>query len=95
MDDGAFQWDGAKAARNLAKHKVTFEAARDAFRDPFAVEWEDGAQDTGENRFVIFGMAEDRLPFVAYALRGDVIRIISARLAELFERRRYHEENQA
>jgi uncharacterized protein len=33
--------------------------------------------------------------FVAYTMRGNAIRIISARRAEPFERRRYHEENQA
>jgi uncharacterized DUF497 family protein len=36
-----------------------------------------------------------RLLFVAYAMRGHAIRIISARLAEPFERRRYHGENKA
>jgi uncharacterized DUF497 family protein len=95
VDDGIFQWDDAKAARNFAKHKVSFEAARDVFKDPFAIEWEEGAQDASEQRFAALGMVEERLLFVAYTMRGDVIRIISARLAEPFERRRYHEENQA
>ena len=38
-------------------------------------------------------MAEGRLLYVAYTMRGDMIRIISARGAEPYERRRYHEEN--
>jgi uncharacterized DUF497 family protein len=38
-------------------------------------------------------MAQDRLLCVAYTLRGERIRIISARLAEPQEKRRYHEEN--
>ncbi|MDG3442018.1 BrnT family toxin [Nitrospirillum amazonense] len=33
------------------------------------------------------------LLYVAYALRGDDIRLISARGAEPYERRRYHDEN--
>jgi uncharacterized protein len=94
MDDGNFQWDDAKAAANYAKHKVAFEAARDVFKDPFALDWEDLGQDEGEQRYAILGVVEDHLVFVAYTMRSDTIRIISARLAEPFERRRYHEENQ-
>jgi hypothetical protein len=93
MDDGTFQWDDTKAAANYAKHGVTFEAARDVFKDPFALDWIDDAQDESEERFATLGMVEGRLLFVAYAVRSGVIRIISARLAEPFERRRYHEEN--
>ncbi|MBV8824092.1 MAG: BrnT family toxin [Hyphomicrobiales bacterium] len=93
MDDGPFQWDDGKAAANYAKHGVTFEAARDVFKDPFAPNWIDDSQDESEERFATVGMVEGRLLFVAYVLRGDTIRIISARLAEPFERRRYHEED--
>jgi uncharacterized DUF497 family protein len=93
MNDGRFQWDDAKAAANRAKHGVTFEAARDAFKDPFALEWLDESEDYGEDRFVVVGMVEGRLAVVAFAVRGEAIRIISARLAEPFERRKYHEEN--
>lgn len=94
MDNDQFQWDDDKAARNYAKHGVTFEAAQDVFKDPFAHEWADNSQDEREQRFSILGMVENRLLFVAFTLRGDVIRIISARLPEPFERRRYHDENQ-
>jgi uncharacterized DUF497 family protein len=82
-----------KAAANYARHGVTFEAARDVFDDPFALNWTDDSQEESELRFATLGMVEGRLLFVAYAMRGDVIRIISARLAEPFERRRYHEED--
>ena len=52
-----------------------------------------GANGTGEERYVLPGMVHGRLLAVAYALRGPRVRIISARLAEPRERRRYHEEN--
>jgi hypothetical protein len=93
MNDGRFQWDDAKAATNIADHGVTFEAARNVFNDPFALDWLDESENYGEDRFAIIGGSEGRLLFVAYSMRGDAIRIISARLAEPFERRRYHEEN--
>lgn len=93
MQDGQFEWDDAKATSNWRSHGVTFEMARDAFRDVFAVEWEDSRQGRPEQRFVLLGMVEQRLLYVAYAMRGDQIRIISARRAEPLERRRYHDEN--
>jgi uncharacterized DUF497 family protein len=82
-----------QAALNLATHKVSFEFARRVFYDVFAVEREDTTEDYGEDRYNLFGMAEARLLFVAYTMRGDRIRIISAREAEPYERRLYHEEN--
>jgi uncharacterized protein len=36
MNNDAFDWYEAKATKNYAKHGVTFEAARDVFKDPFA-----------------------------------------------------------
>lgn len=41
MQDDHFEWDDDKAARNWRDHAVTFAMAREAFQDPFAVEWED------------------------------------------------------
>ena len=70
MQDELFAWDDAKAASNWRDHGVTFEMAREVFKDP-----------------------EGRLLFVAYTMRGEVIRIISPRKAQSYERRRYHEDN--
>lgn len=93
MFDAHFEWDDAKAARNWLHHGVTFDMARDAFRDAFAIEWLDDRHDAGEPRFALLGMVQHRLLFVAYTLRDEKIRIISARKAEPQERRRYHDEN--
>jgi uncharacterized protein len=93
MQDGAFEWDDAKAASNLSKHGVGFDLARRAFADVFAVEREDTTEDYGEHRYNLLGMANGRLLFVAYTTRGEIVRIISAREAEPYERRLYHEEN--
>jgi uncharacterized DUF497 family protein len=93
MQDENFEWDDDKAARNWRDHGVSFEMAREAFRDAFAVEWVDAEQDPGEERYAMIGMVENRLLFVAYVMRGERIRIISARKAEPFERRKYHDEN--
>ena len=46
-----------------------------------------------EERFQTLGFVDDVL-FVVYTDRGNVTRIISARLAEPFERRIYHGNNE-
>jgi uncharacterized DUF497 family protein len=93
LKSDGYEWDDTKAAANVAKHGVSFEAARDVFRDPFAVELQDDRFDYGEERFAVIGMARDRLLFVAYAMRLETIRIISARGAEPLEQRWYYEQN--
>jgi uncharacterized protein len=96
MQKDGFEWDDSKAAANYAAHGVRFEDARDVFdvfKDPFAIEQVDDREDYGEERFTIIGMVENRLLFVVYTMRGENIRIISARGAEPHERRSYHEEN--
>jgi uncharacterized DUF497 family protein len=92
-NDIGFEWDDAKAAANLAKHGVTFEQAREAFYDPFGLEFEDDRHDDAELRHLLLGMVGGRLLVVAHTLRDETVRIISAREAEPHERRRYHEEN--
>ena len=92
--DEDFEWDYRKAASNFAKHGVSFDAAREVFQDPFAIEWFDERENYGEERFVLLSV-ESRLVVVAFTRRGQAIRIILARLAEPYERRRYYEENSA
>jgi uncharacterized DUF497 family protein len=88
-----FEWDERKANENFRKHAVTFEMARDVFNDPFAIERLDDREEYGEDRFIIIGGVEGRLLFVVYTVRNQVIRIISARGAEPYEQRQYHESN--
>jgi uncharacterized protein len=93
MNDDEFEWEDAKAAQNYANHGVTFEAAREVFKNPFAIERLDDREDYGEDRYVTIGIVDGRVLYVVYTLRNGTIRIISARGAEPHERRRYHEEN--
>jgi uncharacterized protein len=93
MKGGGFEWDERKAVGNHARHGVSFAAAHDVFKDPFAIEQLDDREDHGADRFIIIGMVEGRLLSVAYTMRGETICIISARGAEPHEQRRYHEDN--
>ena len=54
----SFEWDEKKAAENYARHGVSFEFAKMAFEDLFAVERIDDRHDYGEERFILIAMAE-------------------------------------
>ncbi len=85
-----FEWDSAKEEANRRKHAVDFRTAARVFLDPYVVEFDD-LDAVGELRFCAIGVVDGRMLFVSYAMRGAVIRIISARGAEPHEKRKYHE----
>lgn len=88
-----FEWDPAKAAANLAKHRVSFEEATTAFGDPLSILLPDPDHSLDEQRYLVLGHSIlGRLLVVAFAERGRRTRLISARLASRSERRRYEEE---
>ena len=88
-----FTWDARKAAANLRKHGVGFPEAATAFADPHSLTIADPDHSVGEERFVLIGQSDPhRLVVVAHVERGDLIRIISARLASRRERNTYEEE---
>jgi uncharacterized DUF497 family protein len=88
-----FTWDPQKAATNLRKHKVSFPEAATAFADPLSLTIPDPDHSVGEERFILIGQSERRrLVVVVHVERGDLIRLISARLATRRERKTYEEE---
>lgn len=87
-----FKWDNQKASLNLQKHGISFELATTVFNDPLAYIFEDEWHSVGEQREIIIGHDQDnRLLLVCFTERGNVIRIISARLTTKKERRDYEE----
>lgn len=87
-----FEWDAAKAAANLKKHRVSFQEAATVLEDPLSTTFPDEAHSTGERRFVTIGAsARRRLLVVAHTERNDTIRIISARPATRRERGFYEQ----
>jgi len=87
-----FQWDPRKAKLNLRKHRVSFEEATTAFRDPLSATGDDPDHSLSENRFVTFGVSsKGRLLTISHTQRGELIRIISARPATKQERKIYEE----
>ena len=88
-----FTWDPAKASANLRRHGVSFIEASTAFADTLSITIPDPDHSVSEERFVLVGHSDrDRLLIVAHVERGDLIRIINARLATRHERNTYEEE---
>lgn len=83
-----FEWDEAKARSNLSKHKISFFAAVEIFRDDFLLERPD-ERSHAEYRHRAIGISDNRLLFVVFTNRGDCIRLISARRATRHETIRY------
>lgn len=87
-----FEWDTKKAAANLKKHGVSFQEAATVFGDTMAITYPDPDHSESENRSITFGMSRDsRLLVVAHTERGIKIRIITARLMTMHERKIYEE----
>jgi len=84
-----FEWDPEKEQENFNEHGVHFKTAVNAFYDYFRMERHDDDSSQEEERWQTIGFFNDVL-FVVYTERVDAIRIISARVAEPFERRIYH-----
>ena len=85
-----FEWDPGKAARNLAKHGVSFDEASTVFGDPLAGTIPDPQRSAGEERLATIGHSDrGALIVVVHVERGSRTRIISARRATRRERRRY------
>lgn len=85
-----FEWDEHKAASNKRKHGVTFEEATTCFYDPLQVAYYDPDHSEEEDREILIAPSDhDRLLLVIYTLRGEAIRIVSARQLTPREARDY------
>jgi uncharacterized protein len=98
-----FEWDEAKAQRNLKKHGVSFDDAAlvlaDENGDSFHVEEYDGSHSAGEDRYVTTASHPDDRAIVLIIAWTDrstqdarITRIISARAATPAERKKYVRE---
>lgn len=90
-----FTWDEAKNRRNLAKHKVSLSTASLVFDDPHALSQLDRVVE-GEQRWQTLGLIGGVVVLmVAHTYSEEdgeeVIRIIPARKATRYERKRYEQ----
>jgi uncharacterized DUF497 family protein len=84
----AFIWQEDKRRSNLSKHGIDFEVAKNIFGDPAAYTYT-SPRPVLERRYVTIGAAQGTIIAVISTLRGETIRIISARVARREERQLY------
>lgn len=91
----SFEWDPVKARANALKHGIVFDTALRVFADPLVVIEQDRIEG-GEYRWRAIGMVGVSLLVVAHIVweedDEEIIRIISARRAERYERTCYEQD---
>ena len=91
----SFAWDSRKNAANKRKHGVSFDEARTAFYDEYAIRYFDPDHSEDEDRFLMLGMSSRLRVLIvnhSYTEHDAIIRIISARKATKREEETYWRE---
>lgn len=88
-----FEWDPAKGEVNRRKHRVSFEEATQLLAsDADYLEIYDEEHSDEEDRFIGVGRTSRGVLIVVYTeLEGDILRIVSARMATKKERHRFEQ----
>lgn len=87
-----FTCDEGKRRDSLRKHGIDLHEASAVFFDPLASFRYDFEHSKGEDRFCLLGRSESGRPlFVSYTIRGEAVRIISARRATQQEVKKYEQ----
>ena len=85
-----FEWDKNNIDKSYQKHGITLNEAEEIFLDEDILLLEDIKHSQQEERFKAIGkIAKGRILFLVFTIRGNQIRIISARVANKKERRQY------
>ena len=90
-----FEWDRGNLGKNLEKHDVTDSEAEQVFFNQPLVAVPDEKRSRGEDRIHVLGRTDAaRSLFVVCTVRGERIRVISARPMSRKEREVYESHGQ-
>lgn len=92
MNELRFIWDENNNELNKKKHGISFEEAKEVFRDEYAILFDDPDHSYEEERVLIIGITGIKgICIVSHCYRdeGSTIRIISAREATKKEKKFY------
>ena len=90
-----FQWDEGNLDKNWYHHQVTNGECEEVFFNTPLVIAPDIRHSQKEQRYYALGRTDaDRWLFVVFTIRGDLIRVISARDMNMREMRKYAERIQ-
>ena len=87
-----FEWDPAKDAANLFKHRLRLTFGRLVFDDPDHIISSSHRPVDSEDRNKAVGMVEGKLYTAVHVWRGEVVRLISVRRSNANEQRDYHSD---
>ena len=91
-----FEWDEEKEQINIQKHGIDFTTAAHVFFDNNRIEKYDTTHSLYEDRYITIGSLYERICIltVVYTDRSDIIRIVSARLADRREQKEYYDHQE-
>jgi len=85
-----FDWDSGNQNKNWEKHRVSDGETEEIFFNDPLVAGSDEAHTKKERRYFVLGLTNARRPiFLAFTIRNNLIRVISAREMTIREQRRY------
>ena len=85
-----FDWDEGNLLKNWEKHQVSVAECEQVFFNRPLLAQQDVRHSVEEGRFYLLGRTDSRRRlFVAFTIRGKLIRVISARDMSRRERRSY------
>lgn len=89
-----FDWDDGNREKNWVRHQVTANEAEEVFFNLPLLLQDDPAHSAAEVRFFVLGQTNTgRHLFISFTLRGDKVRVISARDMSRKERATYGKAN--
>lgn len=87
-----FQWDAGNQEKNWLKHRVTMAECEEAFFDSHKRLLGSALHAGHETRYVLIGRTQEhRALLVVFTMRGQTVRVISARDVNKRERGLYEE----
>lgn len=87
-----FEWDEGNALKNWLKHRVSMSECESLFQNIPLLLMNDDEHSQDEQRWYALGITnEGRKLFVAFTVRGNKIRVISARPMSKAERQYYEQ----
>jgi len=87
-----FEWDKGNITKNPSKHQIHNHQSEEIFLDEDLLTIEDIKHSQKENRQIAIGKTFDKtLLFIVFTIRNKKIRIISARKANIKEKKAYEQ----
>ena len=87
-----FEWDKGNIDKNWEKHHVAYVECEELLLSGRFILSKDTTHSATEDRYQVLGRTDEgRILFLSFTLRGDKVRVITARDASKKERKTYEE----